>query len=77
MGLTRALNVHLSPRAAGACVKRPVEYERLYLSFYKVADTPFHIQGAVYIRFSATFKSNQMCLKFINQIVVDAHLFKY
>ena len=23
----------------------PVEYERVYLPLYKVADTPFHIQG--------------------------------
>ena len=24
---------------------RPLEYERVYMSLYKVADTPFHIQG--------------------------------
>ena len=24
---------------------RPLGYERVYLSLYKVADTPFHIQG--------------------------------
>ena len=26
-------------------VFRPLEYERVYLPLYQVADTPFHIQG--------------------------------
>ena len=27
------------------CTSRPLGYERVYLPLYKVADTPFHIQG--------------------------------
>ena len=27
------------------CIYRPLGYERVYLPLYKVADTPFHIQG--------------------------------
>ena len=26
-------------------INRHLEYERVYMSLYKVADTPFHIQG--------------------------------
>ena len=26
-------------------LNRPLRYERMYLPLYKVADTPFHIQG--------------------------------
>ena len=26
-------------------IRRPLGYERVYLPLYKVADTPFHIQG--------------------------------
>ena len=26
-------------------IYRPLGYERVYLQFHKVADTPFHIQG--------------------------------
>ena len=32
---------------------RPLGYERVYLPLYKVADTPFHIQGAVHTDLAA------------------------
>ena len=30
---------------------RPLEYERVYLPLYKVADTPFHIQGDELVKY--------------------------
>ena len=32
-------------RDPGSAINRHPGYERVYLTLYKVADTPFHIQG--------------------------------
>ena len=41
---------------------RPLGYERVYLPLYKVADTPFHIQGDEYIKFETLWCLKHWCV---------------
>ena len=50
--MSRLLQRHTASSGKTTCIYRPLGYKRVYLPLFKVADTPFYIQGDIYLMWS-------------------------